>query len=518
MFEIKDHRVLVNGNNSHTQDHIGYHNLSIAMYSALYYTLLTLPLCYGSSSVSSYLAKYGYLRKSSTGQSSSLQRLDTAIKKFQLFAGLPQTGEIDRETEETMRMRRCGVKDIDEDNLPQVPGRSRQKRYALQGSRWKTKTLTYKISKYPSIGFPSRREVDKTIKQALNIWAEATNLKFVKSSGSVHIDIRFERGNHGDEDNFDGRGGTLAHAFFPIYGGDVHFDADENWTVDSFHGTSLLMSASHELGHSLGLAHSNVRGSLMSPFYSGYKQDLSLHSDDMLAIQALYGGKGKTRTRNTLVTNRSVSKPKPPTNTVRSSSFICKGYLDTLVTTSKGVTYSFLGGKYWKLSDVSVEPGYPRLISEGWKGLPWNLDAAFTWTNGKTYFFKGSLYWRFTADGQMDDDYPKVISEGFENIPNKIDAAFVWPVNNKIYFFKGSRYWKYEPDKSPSVDADYPKPISNWDGIPDNLDSVMQYSNGKTYFFKNGKYYRFDDSALSVDTSADPPYPRDTGYWWFGCK
>ena len=189
-----------------------------------------------------------------------------------------------------------------------------------------------------------------------------------------------------------------------------------------------------------------------------------------------------------------------------------------MVTTSTGVTYTFLGGKYWKLSDTSVEPGYPRLIYQGWPGLPRNLDAAFTWTNRKTYFFKGSKYWRFSDAGQMDEGYPKLISVGFESIPDNVDAAFVWPVNNKIYFFRGSQYWKFDPDKSPPVGNSYPRLISNWDGVPNNLDSAMQYNNGKTYFFKGGKYYRFDDNALTVDTSADPPYPRDTSYWWFGCK
>ena len=85
------------------------------------------------------------------------------------------------------------------------------------------------------------------MEEAFNVWSNVTNLTFEKIfSGDAHIEIRFETSSHGDDDPFDGEGGTLAHAFFPIFGGDTHFDEEEDWTVKSFRGTSLLQESSQE--------------------------------------------------------------------------------------------------------------------------------------------------------------------------------------------------------------------------------------------------------------------------------
>ena len=67
--------------------------------------------------------------------------------------------------------------------------------------------------------------------------------------------------------------------------------------------------------------------------------------------------------------------------------------------------------------------------------------------------------------------------------------------------------------------AGYPRSISaDWDGLPSSLDAAFTWTNGKTYFFKGDKYYKFDDDKLEVAESAEYPYPRDSGKWWFGCQ
>ena len=374
------------------------------------------------------------------------------------------------------------------------------------------RALTYRISKYPTTQRLSKREVDKEIQKALNVWADVTDLTFEQRSfGKVHIDIKFENSMHGDGDPFDGKGGTLAHAFFPVYGGDAHFDDSESWTINSFKGTNLLQSAAHEFGHSLGLSHSDQLKALMAPFYRGYDPHMALDKDDIRAIQALYGKKIEKRPQTT------TKKPEIVARVDTTVEELCQNStIDSIVTISTGSTYTFKGDQYWKLTAEAVAPGYPRDIGKYWDGLPSDIDASFTWTNGKSYFFKGIKYWRFSA-GKMDQGYPKLITEGFEGIPDNLDAAFVWSGNGKIYFFKGSRYWQFDPEKSPAVSSSYPRPISNWDGVPDHIDDAIQYTNGYTYFFKKGLYYRFDDRAFRVDSTADPPFPRPAGHWWFGC-
>jgi hypothetical protein len=118
---------------------------------------------------------------------------------------------------------------------------------------------------------------------------------------------------------------------------------------------------------------------------------------------------------------------------------------------SNGKIYMFKGSQYVRFSNVEagVDAGYPKPIAGNWPGLPAEfasgIDAVLLRKdNGKIYMFKGDQYVRFSdVEGGVDAGYPKLISEGWPGLPEDfkegINAALWRNSNEKIYFFKTDR-------------------------------------------------------------------------------
>jgi len=136
----------------------------------------------------------------------------------------------------------------------------------------------------------SERDV---VRQAFDLWAQQTSLTFTEVSSEAEADLAvgWASGNHGDGDPFDGPGDVLAHASFPNPYDDrqvfLHFDDDERWVNSDSNDVDLLTVAAHEIGHTLGLAHSDDPRALMYPSYSGPHRFLD--DDDVQGVQAIYG-------------------------------------------------------------------------------------------------------------------------------------------------------------------------------------------------------------------------------------
>uniref|UniRef100_A0AC35TIP1 ZnMc domain-containing protein n=1 Tax=Rhabditophanes sp. KR3021 TaxID=114890 RepID=A0AC35TIP1_9BILA len=112
------------------------------------------------------------------------------------------------------------------------------------------------------------------------------------------IDILFAKKEHGDEENFDGRNGIIAHAGAKHGKAFIHFDGSERWASDSkVKGRLNLRHVSlHEIGHILSLDHNNRQDSIMNPYYTDFtnnkdkKEDIYLGADDddVISLMKIY--------------------------------------------------------------------------------------------------------------------------------------------------------------------------------------------------------------------------------------
>ncbi|KAK1432822.1 hypothetical protein QVD17_09723 [Tagetes erecta] len=241
----------------------------------------------GLHDVKLYLAQYGYLNYQNPNSAKSDefdQELEVAVKEYQNFYHLNVTGTLDAPTISTMLKPRCGQPDIVTNQTTLPHGVVSHYQFFPNNPRWRKSRLTYAFGSNFPINY-----VDPVVR-ALNRWAFETGRYFsfarVYTYPNSDLKISWEMGDHGDGSVF--VNGVLAHAYSPP-DGRFHYNANQNWAIGAKASAfDVETVALHEIGHLLGLGHSQYQNAIMwSMISSGTVK--GLNSDDIQGIKALYG-------------------------------------------------------------------------------------------------------------------------------------------------------------------------------------------------------------------------------------
>jgi hypothetical protein len=182
--------------------------------------------------------------------------------------------------------------------------------------------LTYYIGNTPSN--VDANVFEAAVETALEVWSDVADIEFTQTSVPNQrdsLDFSFT--------GLDGRGGTLAQAYFPDdvnpsrIAGDIQFDTSESWEVgnQSRSAFDLVLVAVHEIGHALGLQHSHASDSVLKDSVSANQRFEKLGASDVDAILGLYAATptnaesslvASSATPNVAVTIVSVPRLTPP--------------------------------------------------------------------------------------------------------------------------------------------------------------------------------------------------------------
>jgi len=477
---------------------------------------------------SQYLMKFGYVddsEENKTGKKVTKQewsdKIKQSIKDYQCTWGLKQTGKLDDATKNLMKNRRCGMND----EIVKCKNGIKQTARNMNLRSWPNNEVSYRIGANDYTSDMPKDAIDKDFALSMKMWSDVTQLKVENLKvGTPDMRVGFFKGNHGDGSSFDGRGGVLAHAYYPgnyALSGDIHFDDAETYRAidgDSY-DTNFKWVATHEAGHALGLPHTDVYGAVMYPYYSSGVKDFVLHYDDIQRIQKLYGSSDEVVTETptkevTMLTPELPTSESYGTNSYETTTedyewFDCSNpSVDAILRTAKGL-YIFKGPYYYELINNSARR---YIIADNWEGVTGKIDAAFYWKAG------GSLIYLIMGDTvniyQSSNNKlleSKKLNKWINGLPSKIDSIFKYGYRSLIVT-AGNKFYKIRTKNSKfMMIRGYPKSLSVWwrrsklANPPARIDaSFYSWGDRRVYFFagdnvyhsKNGRFqsaYRIKD-------------------------
>ncbi|XP_073831872.1 neutrophil collagenase-like [Musca autumnalis] len=507
--------------------------------------------------VLNFMRRFGYLDRNPDNSEALYHEsaIVEALKNIQKYGALEQTGKLDENTLELFTKPRCGVPDIEgkpyylqqQDMITTANSiKHRSKRFIFGAKTWTKRHIKYLIGNR-SLKIPAQ-QVERDIARAFEVWSQYSNLKFERvNDTSADIIIGFGSKYHGDNFPFDGVGNILAHAFYPYemgsWGGDVHFDEDENWKENSpelSKGVDFYTVALHELGHSLGLAHSPTYSSIMFPYYKGPDYNV-LNYDDTLAMYEAYLNK-KLDDDVEVVNDEEQKEEEEEQETDEEEyeenttiSYETTEYStrnrDYMTTTPSEPSYEEENNTNWVTTFAETKnpysPNYDSTTSNPitdtiakdrsfyTSTIPPICDGKFNAVchfNGHVHIFKGQYVWKLSAQYRVLDGYPKRLQEVIVGLPEqveRIDACYE-RFDKTVLFFSGTQIWYY---KNNQILDTSPVSLSSLLGYSVNVnhvDAVLLWpKNNRTYIFSGSIFWRYDDNLQQLDEG----YPKSMQRW-----
>jgi hypothetical protein len=230
-----------------------------------------------------FLRRFGYLKPHRCKADLLCPHVSLALRRFQAFYRLEETGTLTLETLKLMSKPRCAMPDLEPDEIG-GPGIEDSDPFVFEGTPWAQQQIRW----FMGTGTPDLTGEVGAIQVALDTWAGLIPRTFLQTgtSANAQLQVSFNTGDHGDGFPFDGSGDTLAHAFYP-QDGRIHFDDAETWGLSDGGGnTDLQTVALHEIGHALGLRHSGNEDAVMYAFYGGERR--TPHEVDIKGMRSRY--------------------------------------------------------------------------------------------------------------------------------------------------------------------------------------------------------------------------------------
>ncbi|XP_022080549.1 matrix metalloproteinase-21-like [Acanthaster planci] len=360
--------------------------------------------------------------------------------------------------------------------------------------------ISWKIdSNYYSRHF-SADDLRSQLNQAFRRWAEVLPVTFVEMPLGdllhVNIHISFLNSLNSGDFTFQFASGELARTTRTATNEAIHFNDDVQWTYNSHQGKNLIKVAVHEIGHVLGLFHSDIEQSIMYPVYIPFESTdsnfrVSIDNESLTRAQAIHG--------------------------------VCAGSFDTILDWVRWVgnrkkynSLFFRGDALWVYENTNnrVKTGDPRTVHDMWaSNVPTHLDATLqilsrSSSSDDLYFFKGNKYYQINSATRAvmanpDGTFGRSIAQGwpakpgFPRIPDNIDTAYYDKRDGNVYFFKGNQVYAYDMQADGCCLDNYPMPISTaypyrynmTSGLPGDIDAAYYSIHSRKLFFFKGDVY-----------------------------